>query len=754
MKNLLLTLASFSLLMSPNSYSQQIDPSVISQLSTEQINQAKKVYAGLNSTDSKVTEMPVLIESIQKKDVKDSNNIANQKFGYGFFSTIPTSTSAVGDLPLPNDYKISIRDQFTVILSGSKEAIFDLNVKLDGTILFPEIGSISVIGETFGQVKEKLSNLIDQTYIGVKIDLSIKNLSAKKITIVGAVKTPGTYLVNPFSTISSALAYSGGISQIGTLRNIKLIRNDGNTFNFDLYELLINGNRSADINIEAGDVILIEAAEQFITLSGEVRRPGIYEIAENETLEDLVKFGLGFSPFANKTNMDVRILNIKASSIQNISISNLSSALIDVISVNINKYRNKNIAEIEVAGAVKEPGSYALNQNETLEDLINNLEFIDVYPWLAVLEQFDDSNLLKTSILFNLLDPNTYRSIKLLPNSKIFFADINSRNFDIEPMTIQSIREYDLRIEHKQGSFNLPVYGKYSVKSFVDLLGLDMSDVDFEATYISPLEDIIIKDDYRKMKFSAQKYNTVSFRSPVNDLITVTINGAVDYPGTYRLNSDSTLEDLYELVGKFKTEAFLDGIIFTRESIRKSQLESLQRSRQELDKAILTSLQEGDDIGNVNLIRGLSESIEPKNLGRLAGNFAPQSASANKIVLFDGDYVFIPKNPNVISVLGEVLNPITFKYSEEYNVRSAISNAGGYQDYADKSRVYVIKANGEVKRASRNVFTKNIKLTPGDTVIVPRMIIDQDNLSKTLVPITAIISNLAFSSAAINNLQN
>jgi polysaccharide biosynthesis/export protein len=754
MKNLLLTLASFSLLISSYSYSQEIDPSIISQLSTEQINQAKKAYAGLNSTDSKVTEMPVLIESIQKKDVKDSNNIDNQKFGYGFFSTIPTSTSAVGDLPLPNDYKISIRDQFTVILSGSKEAIFDLNVKLDGTILFPEIGSISVIGETFGQVKEKLSNLIDQTYIGVKIDLSIKNLSAKKITIVGAVKTPGTYLVNPFSTISSALAYSGGISQIGTLRNIKLIRNNGNTFNFDLYKLLINGDRSADINIEAGDVILIEAAEQFITLTGEVRRPAIYEIAKNETLEDLVKFGLGFSPFANKTNIDVRILNIEASSIQKISISNLGSDLNNVISVNINKYRNKNMANIQVTGAIKEPGSYALNQNETLENLINNLEFIDVYPWLAVLEQFDDNNLLKTSILFSLLDPNTYRSIKLLPNSKIFFADINSRTFDIEPMTMQSIREYDLRVNHKQGTFNLPVYGQYSVKSFVDLLGLDMSDVLFEATYISPLEDLIIKDDYRKMKFSAQKYNTVSFRSPINDLITVTIEGAVDYPGKYRLNSESTLDDLYKLVGNFKNEAFLDGIIFTRESIRNTQLKSLKKSREQLDLAILTSLQEGDNIGDVNLIRGLSESIEPQNLGRLAGNYAPQSTAANKTILFEGDKVFIPKNPNVISVLGEVLNPITLEYSEDYNVRSAVLNAGGYQEYADKSRVYVIRANGIVERASRNIFTKNIKLAPGDTIVVPRMIIDQNNLTKTLVPITSIISNLAFSSAAINNLQN
>ena len=118
-----------------------------------------------------------------------------RKYGYDF-STMPTTTTAVGDLPLPNDYKISLRDQLTVILSGSKNAVYNLNVKLDGTILFPELGSINVAGLTFGDVKNKLTQKIEDSYIGVSIDVSISNLSAKKITIVGAVKSPGTYLVN------------------------------------------------------------------------------------------------------------------------------------------------------------------------------------------------------------------------------------------------------------------------------------------------------------------------------------------------------------------------------------------------------------------------------------------------------------------------------------------------------------------------------------------------------------------------------
>ena len=201
---------------------QAIDPSILSQLSPEQIEMAKDVYAGKNSSDKSIDELPVIEESlVTKKSSKDANKISGQKYGYDFFSSTPSSLTAVGDLPLPNEYKISLRDQFTVILSGSKDAIFNLNVKLDGTILFPELGAISVVGLSLQEVKDKLAQLIEQSYIGVNIDISMQNLSAKKITIVGAVKTPGTYLINPFSTITGALAYSGGISEIGSLLDMK-----------------------------------------------------------------------------------------------------------------------------------------------------------------------------------------------------------------------------------------------------------------------------------------------------------------------------------------------------------------------------------------------------------------------------------------------------------------------------------------------------------------------------------------------------
>ena len=220
----------------------------------------------------------------------------SNNFGYNFISTSPTSIVATGDIPLPNEYIISLGDVIGVVLSGSKEEIFDMKVQLDGTVFFPELGSISVVGESFQDIKNKFRNLIEQSYIGVSIDISLKDLSAKKITIVGAVNNPGTYLVNPFTVISNALAYySRGIQTIGSLRNIRLLRSNGDSFSFDLYELLIEGDRTNDITIQSGDVIVIGAASKFINISGMVKRPGTYETLPGEDLSDILKFALGFS---------------------------------------------------------------------------------------------------------------------------------------------------------------------------------------------------------------------------------------------------------------------------------------------------------------------------------------------------------------------------------------------------------------------------------------------------------------------------
>ena len=737
------------------SLTQTLDSSILSQLTPEQLVEAQEIFKGDDTADIDSQELPEIEETlVMNEDEELDTELSIKKFGYDFFSTMPTSLSAVGDLPLPNDYKISLRDQFKVILSGSRDQIFNLNVNLDGTVLFPELGSVYVAGLTFKEVKEKLSNMVNQSYIGVNIDISLQNLSAKKVTIVGAVEAPGTYLINPFSTITSALSYSGGISEIGSLRDIKLIRNNGTTLSFDLYDLLIRGDRSNDLTIEAGDTILINAATQFVEIDGAVNRPAIYEILEGEKIGDIVSFALGFTQTANKSNISISYLDLDNALVVTKTKVSLDQNLKNVLAVDVFNYVSEDKLSIKVSGAIEEPGFYDLEKYKNLEDLLEDLKFVDVYPWLGVLEQFDDNNLIKSTVLFNLNDKSTYQSIALLPNSRIYFANIDDRSFEVGAMALNMIDEYSLTLNFKEDSFQMPIIGKFSVKSFTDLLGFDMDNIDKNATYISPFDSLIIVDDFNNMNYVAKKYHNISFRSPVNDLISVSVSGAVDYPGNYTLKSDSTLYDLYKLVGNFKNEAFLGGVVLTREAVRERQLKAIEMSESALNKSILLSLQEGEEVGDISLFTSLAESIEPENLGRIAGNFSPLADSPSETILFDGDSIIIPKVTNVINIIGEVLNPIAFEYSERITIDSAISKAGGLQSFADKKRIYVIKANGLVERTGRSVFVGSSKLEPGDTIVVPRKIVTSNPFLRNIAPVTQILSDLAFSAAAIDNLSN
>lgn len=766
-KPLIASLYIYIFLLSPYSTSQELDINLLENLTPAQIELARSEFEKSN-TIAEVAPRPVS-ESTVKVEYIESIDIPNKKFGYDYFSSAPTSISALGDLPLPNDYKISLNDQFSIILSGSKKAIFNLNVNLDGTILFPELGSISVVGETFKQVKTKLKNIIEQSYIGVQVDISLKNLSAKKISIVGAVKTPGTYLVNPFTTISSSLNYSGGISEIGTLRNIVLKRSNGDIFKLDLYDLLINGSRKNDITIESGDVIIVGSANQFVQIKGEVKRPRIYEILETDRLEDIISYALGFTPKANTKDIKITKLDINTALEISSNAESLDKSLKDVLSVSVYPIITKEDSKITVFGAVKEPGLYSLNDNKTLEDLINNVDFIDTYPWLAVLEQYDEVGLVNTITLFNLEDPSTFQGINLLENSRLFFLNsksqsINDCSFEIgidsnqenlyecpNEKSIKLINDYSLNINHQSKNYLMPVIGKFKLNRFIDLLGLDMNNVDTLATYISPLDDFIVEQDYRLLEVQSNKFHTVNFRSRKNDLINVKISGAIDYPGTYTLKPGSSLKDLYKQTGSFKQQAFLDAIIFKRESVKLRQIEAIEKNRQ----IILSSINQMEDstLEKIQFISTLEKEINEDNLGRIAGDFRPDSLSVQDMILVDNDEIVIPYKSFTVSVFGEVNNPVSFEYNPKITISSAIEGAGGTTQFGDKSRMYIIKANGLIKKPGRNIFTRNVKLSPGDALVIPRKLPQENEVLKALLPYTKVVSDLAFTAAALDNLS-
>jgi len=776
------------------------------QLSSLQNMYTKNPYSSSDEEDYEANKAETLKDaknSSSRESIKNLND-SSIKFGYDFFNKKPSTLVAVGDLPFPNDYKISLKDKFTVILSGSTEEIFDLSVKLDGTILFPRIGSISVIGETFKEVKNKINNIVDQSFIGVDVDISLSRLSAKKITIVGAVKNPGTYIVNPFSSISSALIYSGGVLETGSLRNIKLIKNDGGVHDFDLYELLVNGDRSNDITIDAGDTLMVEGAYRFVELSGSINRPLTYELKEGEKLDDIVRFGLGFKQTSNKNKISISNLDLKNASINQIETDNLKMSLDNAVAVKIFDYSSELKEGILVKGAVKEAGYYKVNDYPNLETLINSLVFVNTYPFLGILEQFDKENLTRKTIFFNLFDPFSYRDVTLTSNSKVYFIKLDDfenfslkfpydyssleeeleigdiekdtfkeidksklevddnfiENYDFNERTFNSMKDYELTINHDGNSILVPIYGQFSVESIINILGLDVSDIpDYEVTYISPLENIVEVGDYRPMKFKANKFHNLSFKSPQNSLISVSIEGAIEFPGNYTLSENSSLQDLYNLVGNFKNYANYNAILLQRESVKALQLKSLERAKADLKSALFTAMQQSDDgdnstIDTIKALDSLNTDYDEDSLGRIAGVFIPDSIQSRETILQDGDSIYIPNKSNTISVIGEVMNPNAFIFNTSISYSDAISLAGGFKQFADKRGGYIIKENGLIYKPGLNIFRSDKSLDPGDTIVVPREVIMKNTTLDVVNSLTAVLSQIAFSAAALESLQN
>ena len=735
-----------------NFHSQEITPELIEKVSSNP-SVLENLNNLANSNDLTMPEDKSQNSDLSIDNPENENRFTNNgMFGANYINKIPKSISASSDLPVPNDYIVSLGDELKLIYTGSRQTVFNVEVNLDGTIFIPELGQLQVSGDSYEQVKEKIRNLIEVSYVGVNVNVSLANLNAKKISIVGAVNMPGTYLVNPFTTISNALSYSGGVENFASLRDIEVIRGE-ERISYDLYELLMSGDRSRDINIEQGDTILVKSTSNFIKVDGAVNRPSIYEFKDTESLDDIIAFALGMKKNANKNNIVITDYTpnldiIRATEYKyqdNLQLSDFNNP----ISIEVFAMESSNSFQISVTGPLENGGIFNYKEYKNLKDLIKDLKFTNILnPYIGVVQ---NGNISK---LFSIKDPSTH-NIDLFDNSEVlFFSTVDNVFTDIR-LTDNSktlLNDYRLRVSFRGNQIDFPAFGELPVKEVVNYLGLDMTDVNEEkTTYISPLEDLVVEESWKSLIIKIKKFNTLSFRNYSAKTINVTVSGEVALPGNYEIKSNTSLMDLYELVGGLTNIADENITLFTRESVRDKNIASLKKARQQLNEFLISNIQEGDQVDDRILALAAGE-LEISNLGRISGDFNFNSKTNEDFYLQDGDTLFIPKKVITTSIIGEVLNPITILHREDLTLDKFVNLAGGYNQYALKRSAYVIRANGEVVK-SRGIFRGSLKVYPGDTVVIPRDYDIRDDWRSTLVPITSILSNLAFASASLSTIQ-
>jgi len=754
-------------------FSGNIHSQTIENLEDIPENLTQEIESELLKESSKNNQEIIIEDNLAKINEKTE---PNEIFGFDFFDLKPITKSPVLDIPLFSGYQLSYGDELELLLFGNENKLINLRVDLSGEVLIPEVGTVSLLNLSIEEAEQKVRALLSKNFIGTSSSLAVKKPSSRKVNIIGLVKEPGTYIVNPFITLIEALKYAGGLEDNASLRNIKIVNQNGEHRNIDLYDFLIDGNPLSNINLRNGDTVVVESTTNFVEVKGEVIRPYIYEYKNTDKYDDLINFAKGFKRNANTENLFADILLNQTIVSRNFSLD----TFVDndaIVSVYVGKNAFKNQAGIKVKGTGVKEQTFEKKSYKSVVDLIEILDFSDdLYPFYFELTQNDKLGK-KEIFSLSIADQDSYKDIQIKENVTLRFFSINE--------ILSNQDSLNLNLDLSEGINRPYEYSDFFEEKIQDFARILLTPDLLKTIYLnneryllpivhtfSPIEIVSILGNYVAFDYSSASIQTkagsrlISSQTLINSAdvfqisylveqspkITVSISGEVKRPGQYVVSSGSTLQDLYDLAGGEKEGAHEKGIIFSRESIKEKERNSILTARKLILDQFISSSNNATSSSAQNsdlefIIPLIDEASNSNFIGRLVGDIQPGGENAASLVLEEGDSITVPPIPNYVGIAGEVKNNATINYKGSYDINDYIGMSGGYTDYANKSDVYVISSNGLTKTG------RNIIIEPGDTIIVPR---DMDKLQTLpyILTATSILSNLAFSAASINAVRN
>lgn len=374
-------------------------------------------------------------------------------FGYSFFVDAPTTFAPVKNVPIPPEYILGPGDNIKISLFGTKNRQFTLQVSREGDIFFPEIGAISIAGLTFPEMKKTINEIVSNKIIGTSVNVTLGALRTINIFVLGDAYQPGVYTVSALSTLTNAIFVSGGINPTGSLRSIELKRNGSVISTFDLYDLLLNGDNSKDMRLMSGDVIFIKPKDKIVAISGEVSRPGIYELTADETLEDLIGYAGNLKAKADVSSIDLqridRQLNSYKLSSLNLNVKEEADYILnkgDLLAVY--PIRNTLNNAVLFKGHALNPGFYSLSKDMRIGDIIRSkddlLTLTDLNYVLIKRENklTQDFEFLQVDLEKVFQDPSSEVNINLIEKDEVIFFPALLRPDQIQTTLIQD--EYTL----------------------------------------------------------------------------------------------------------------------------------------------------------------------------------------------------------------------------------------------------------------------------------------------------------------------
>ena len=722
---------------------------------------------------------------------------ALEPFGYDVFEPRDTSFDAPMSGPVPPDYVLGPGDSVRVQLFGNVNGIYEYEVARDGVLNLPEIGPVTVAGLPFSEFRKDLNKRVQEMLIGTQVSVTMGQLKTIRVFVLGDVNEPGSYVVSGLATMSAALYRSGGISPIGSLRNIQLKRNGKVVASLDAYDLLIRGDNSGDSRLQPGDVVFVPPIGTTVSVGGAVNRPAIYEVGRLTTAADLVGLagGLTSEAFAkgarlervqkdgDRTILPVDLANASANSVR---IQNGDVLLVPEVLPELEN-------AVTLAGHVYRPGRYPWRPGMTLTDLIGSAEElkpgVDTNYILIRREnkRGEPIKALSTSLAAAMQSPGSPDDIRLQSGDTVnVFSKALGRQRVVEPLLeeLQLQSSIDLPVRQAEISGYVRAPGTYPLESNMrisDLIraggGLSEEAYALEAELtrysVSPggaRESNVVKVDLDAIRRGVERadldlrehdYLIVNRVPDWDSIWTVTLEGEVLFPGAYRVHRGDSLADVIERAGGLTPGAFPEGAVFLRESLKKreqEQIETLAR-RMQADLASL-SLQTANTGGRDTLRTGkvlLEQLKNTEAVGRLVINLNRDVAgSVSDIEVRDGDRLLVPTATQVVTVLGETQQNSSHLYQSGLSRDAYIDLSGGLTRRADKKLIYVVRANGAVVAANHSRWLARRSQTdirPGDTIVVP---LDTDKMRPLTFwgNVTQILYQGAIAVAAIKTFNN
>lgn len=652
-------------------------------------------------------------------------------FGADLFSNKNLTFEPNLRMATPPNYKLAAGDEVVIDVYGYSEVQHKLKVSPEGYVRIPYLGPVYVNGLTMDEATKRISQQLATIYGGIKsgntfVQVSLGTIRSIRVLLIGEVEQPGSYTLPSLATVANALYVSGGPNVNGSFRDIQVIRNGQPLVRFDLYDFLTNGDLTNNVVLQDQDIVRVNAYKTRVELTGQVKRPAIFEVKENETLQNVLDYAGGFTDIAYRDVIRASRINEKEREVVNVPFAEVGSFKLRsgdrfVIDSVLSRFTNR----VTITGAVFHPGEYALEDNMTAADLITRADGVkeDASLARAVIFRLKE-DFTPSSLSFNVQDILSGRQKVVLQreDSVVVYSKLALRE------------DYQVKIS---GEVNKPGYFNYADSLQVgDLIlmaeglrdaaslkrvevsrrirGKEYNPADSVSAIVAQFD---LTDDLSSLNgFALQPFDEVVVRkSPTySEQASVSIDGEVVYPGLYTINTKrEKISDLMRRAGGLRPEAYPEGAVLLRRTFVNASDSALLDSKLQVFYNKLA-----DSAAKVKIENTVARKEQLLGINLLEIIKSP--GSKYDLLLEEGDIIKIPKRLQTVQLFGEVYFPKKVRFDKQTTFRDYVRGAGGFTNSALRRRSYVVYANGSVKSTRKVLFFNSYpKVKPGADIYIP-----------------------------------